>query len=164
MTPTQLVYHQQHKFRQQRIEEAARLFRAQKLAQEKAKKADLLRQQNKSVPALRPSTKLWFSIEGDAPIPTIENIQHVVAEHFGVTRGEILSPRREAKIVKPRHIAYYLSKKLTRQPLTVIGRHFGGRDHTTILLCVRKISARLTEDEELRAVVDSIEAKFMVTA
>src|ERR1700730_8526958 len=62
-------------------------------------------------------------------------------------KGDILSARRTASVVRPRQIATYLSKLLT--PLPAIGRRFGGRDHTTVLHAVRKITGLVAEDKGL---------------
>ena len=43
----------------------------------------------------------------------IEDIQKLVANHYSVTRADILSSRRTAVVVKPRQIAMYLAKTLT---------------------------------------------------
>ncbi len=85
----------------------------------------------------------------------IEDIQKLVANHYQVTRADLLSARRTATVVLPRQIAMYLSKSLTLRSLPEIGRRFGGRDHTTVLHAVRKIEAlsgkqaALAEDIEL---------------
>ncbi|RYB03434.1 chromosomal replication initiator protein DnaA [Lichenibacterium ramalinae] len=71
----------------------------------------------------------------------IEDIQKLVANHYNVSRADILSSRRTAVVVRPRQIAMYLSKALTLRSLPEIGRRFGGRDHTTVLHAVRKIEA-----------------------
>lgn len=69
----------------------------------------------------------------------IEDIQKLVANHYSVSRPDILSSRRTATVVRPRQIAMYLAKVLTLRSLPEIGRRFGGRDHTTVLHAVRKI-------------------------
>ena len=69
----------------------------------------------------------------------IEDIQRLVARHYDVSRADLLSSRRTAKVVRPRQIAMYLAKTLTLRSLPEIGRRFGGRDHTTVLHAVRKI-------------------------
>ena len=85
----------------------------------------------------------------------IEDIQKLVANHYNVSRADILSSRRTAMVVRPRQIAMYLSKVLTLRSLPEIGRRFGGRDHTTVLHAVRKIdklsadNRTLTEELEL---------------
>lgn len=72
--------------------------------------------------------------------PTIREIQKLVAFHFALTLADILSARRTTKVVLPRQIAMYLSRLLTKRSLPEIGRRFGGRDHSTIIYSIRKIS------------------------
>ena len=79
----------------------------------------------------------------------IEDIQKLVASHFNVSRSDILSARRTASVVRPRQISMYLSKLLTPRSLPEIGRRFGGRDHTTVLHAVRKITGLVTTDATL---------------
>jgi hypothetical protein len=71
--------------------------------------------------------------------PRVSYIMDVVADHFGVSLQDILSIRRNESIVHARHVAIYLARSTTTHSLPVIGRLFGGRDHTTILHAVRKI-------------------------
>src|SRR6266404_9894640 len=78
--------------------------------------------------------------------PTIAEIQIAVARYCNVTRGDILSARRQAHIVRPRQISYYLCKELTPFSLPVIARKHGGRDHTSALSGIRKIRRLLLAD------------------
>ncbi|MCG8625680.1 MAG: chromosomal replication initiator protein DnaA, partial [Proteobacteria bacterium] len=70
---------------------------------------------------------------------TIASIQRMVARHYSVKPDELLSRRRTQDIVRPRQVAMYLAKNLTRCSYPEIGRHFGNRDHTTIMHGVRVI-------------------------
>ncbi len=88
----------------------------------------------------------------------IEDIQKLVATHYGVNRADILSARRTANVVRPRQIAMYLSKVLTLRSLPEIGRRFGGRDHTTVLHAVRKIEGLEVSDAGLRDELRSLKA------
>lgn len=76
-------------------------------------------------------------------IPLASTIINAVSKHFEVSRVDLMSSRREAKIVRPRQIAMFMIKKLTVRSLPEIGRNLGGRDHTTVLHAVRKISSIL---------------------
>jgi chromosomal replication initiator protein len=80
----------------------------------------------------------------------IEEIQKLVANHYNVSRADLLSSRRTAAVVMPRQIAMYLAKLLTLRSLPEIGRRFGGRDHTTVLHAVRKIDGLCNTNTELR--------------
>ncbi|MCA2000067.1 MAG: chromosomal replication initiator protein DnaA, partial [Hyphomicrobiales bacterium] len=86
----------------------------------------------------------------------IEDIQRLVANHYNVTRADILSSRRTATVVRPRQIAMFLAKSLTLRSLPEIGRRFGGRDHTTVLHAVRKIEGMLSTDQELAGEIDHL--------
>src|SRR5690606_7912532 len=79
---------------------------------------------------------------------TVENIQKTVADFYKIKVADMYSKRRPANIAVPRQIAMYLAKELTQKSLPEIGDLFGGRDHTTVLHAVRKISeARLKQTE-----------------
>jgi chromosomal replication initiator protein len=78
---------------------------------------------------------------------TTPRIQRVVAAHFGLKASELKSPRRTRAIAFPRQVAMFLCRELTGSSLPEIGRHFGGKDHTTVLHACGKI-ARLEEDDE----------------
>ena len=91
----------------------------------------------------------------------IEDIQKLVASHFNVSRGDILSARRTASVVRPRQIAMYLSKLLTPRSLPEIGRRFGGRDHTTVLHAVRKITGLVTTDGTLSEEIELLKRMLL---
>lgn len=84
----------------------------------------------------------------------IEDIQRVVARQYNVSRTDLLSSRRTANVVRPRQVAMYLAKTLTLRSLPEIGRRFGGRDHTTVLHAVRKITGLVDKDTSLSDEVD----------
>jgi chromosomal replication initiator protein len=64
---------------------------------------------------------------------TIAEIQTATCLHFELSEDELLSPGRSPRIAWPRQLAMYLARELTGASLPVIGREFGGRDHTTVL-------------------------------
>jgi chromosomal replication initiator protein len=78
---------------------------------------------------------------------TAPRIQQVVAAHFGLKTSALRSNRRVRSIVFPRQIAMFLCRELTDSSLPEIGRHFGGKDHTTVLHSCTKVT-RLEENDE----------------
>jgi hypothetical protein len=109
----------------------------------------------------RPPVRTWFCIidEINPSLPaklSIEDIQSAVERHCKVGHVELISARRTVDVVRPRQIAMFLAKNLTPHSLPVIGRKFGGRDHTTVLHAVRKIEALRTRDKTLAADLDAI--------
>ncbi len=79
---------------------------------------------------------------------SVENIQKTVADFFNVKVADMYSKRRPANIARPRQIAMYLAKELTQKSLPEIGELFGGRDHTTVLHAVRKITQDRAKNPE----------------
>ena len=91
---------------------------------------------------------------------TIEGIQKVVAEYFKITPEDLKSKKRNSNIVKPRHIAMYLSRMETEENLAKIGLEFGGRDHSIVSAAIDKIKDRLETDEDLNRVLKEIKNKL----
>ena len=87
---------------------------------------------------------------------SVPEIQAAACEHFGLTGEELLSSSRTARIAWPRQVAMYLARELTEESLPVIGRHFGGRDHTTVLYAWRRTGAKLLSDSDSRETVDNL--------
>jgi hypothetical protein len=73
---------------------------------------------------------------------SVENIQKTVADFYKIKVADMYSKKRPASIARPRQIAMYLAKDMTKKSLPEIGELFGGRDHTTVLHAVRKIGER----------------------
>ena len=78
--------------------------------------------------------------------PTVELIQQLTCEAFGITLEELVSQERTARVAWPRQVAMYLCREHTDQSLPAIGRRFGGRNHTTVMHACRRTSARLASD------------------
>lgn len=80
---------------------------------------------------------------------SVENIQKTVADYYKIKVADMYSKKRPASIARPRQIAMYLAKELTKKSLPEIGEMFGGRDHTTVLHAVRKIGSERLQVIEL---------------
>lgn len=96
--------------------------------------------------------QLWLSPWAN----TISVIQKTVCDHFGLTRFELLSARRDRACVRPRQVGMYLAKKLTSQSMPVIGRLFGDKDHTTVLYSIERVEGYMGEDEFFRKEVAAL--------
>jgi len=95
-----------------------------------------------------------------APEVTIPRIQEAVSQRFGVTLDELVSPRRSQAVAYPRQVAMYLSRELTDASLPMIGREFGGRDHTTVIHAKDKISRLIREDRSVYNLVQELTARI----
>ncbi len=85
---------------------------------------------------------------------TIDDIQKRVAEHFNIRLADMYSERRARAVARPRQVAMYLAKQLTTRSLPEIGRKFGGRDHTTVMYAVKKITELKESDGTLAEDID----------
>lgn len=100
----------------------------------------------------------WLALaspEAIKPAPH-RRVLDIVAEQTGVKRIDLLSHRRTVDIVRPRQLCFYLMKTCTTLSLPLIGRHMGGKDHTTVLHGIRRITSQIEADDELRALVESL--------
>ena len=82
-------------------------------------------------------------------IITLELIENVVSDYYGISVNELHTKNRSRNIAYPRQIAMYLSRELTGTSLPQIGNHFGGRDHTTVLHAYEKIKGDREKDSAL---------------
>jgi chromosomal replication initiator protein len=89
-------------------------------------------------------------------IRSLADIQSAACEQFGITAEELLSSSRAARIAWPRQVAMYLARELTAESLPAIGRHFGGRDHSTVLHAWRRTNERISTDAASRAAVHNL--------
>jgi chromosomal replication initiator protein len=97
--------------------------------------------------------------QGEAAEVSIERIQETVVERFGLSLDELCGERRSQNIVYPRQVAMYLSRELTDSSLPKIGRHFGGRDHTTVIHATSKIARLIREDRSVYNLVQELTAR-----
>jgi hypothetical protein len=100
--------------------------------------------------ACRSDAKQNITILQPQPRPKVQDIQRIVARFYSVTRLDVLSSRRTANVVWPRQVTMYLCRHLTLRSLPEIGRLTGGRDHTTAMHAIRKVSGLVESDERIR--------------
>jgi chromosomal replication initiator protein len=98
--------------------------------------------------------------QGEVAQVTIERIQEVICERFSLSLEELCSHRRSQNIVYPRQVAMYLSRELTDSSLPKIGKHFGDRDHTTVLHANAKIQNMIRADRSVYNLVQELTARI----
>jgi chromosomal replication initiator protein len=91
---------------------------------------------------------------------TIELIQKKVGEQFGLREHELKIRSNAKAIAFPRQVAMYLVKQLTTASLPEIGRHFGGKHHTTVLHSIHKIDALRRNDKDLNRTINRLMDSF----
>jgi len=95
--------------------------------------------------------------------PSIDEITRLVTEHFGVKLSELQSKRRTNAVAYPRQIAMFLARKITRHSLEEIGGFFGGRDHSTVVYAVEKISKLVAQGHECKEAIDGFMEQLQVS-
>jgi chromosomal replication initiator protein len=81
---------------------------------------------------------------------TLSTIQNAVAKEWGVTVDMLKSKTRTKQITTPRQIAMFLGRELLGLQLVEIGNAFGGRDHSTVIHSLERVSSALAEDPALK--------------
>lgn len=88
--------------------------------------------------------------------PRVAEIQYAVAGRFRIKMSDMVSRRRARCVARPRQVAMYLSRQLTSLSLPQIGRHFGDRDHTTVMHACRVIETLRESHADLDAAITEI--------
>ena len=88
--------------------------------------------------------------------PSMDDIIQEVTQHFGVKLSELQSKKRTKSIAYPRQVAMYLARKVTRQSLGEIGGWFGGRDHSTVLYAVDRVSSLMGKEASCKQSVEEL--------
>lgn len=105
-------------------------------------------------PSVELVTRLLGKTNGEtAPIRRAIRPQEVVSavsDYFSVGKRKLLGPNRSRPVALPRQVLMYLLRVELGLPLQEVGRLAGGRDHTTVIHAVEKISTRLSTDQSLR--------------
>ena len=91
---------------------------------------------------------------------TPQLIIEIVAEHFQISLDQMISKSRSSDIAKPRQIAMYLCKNMTDIPLDTIGSLLVGRDHSTIIHSIKKITEEYDSNENIRNTIETIKKKI----
>jgi chromosomal replication initiator protein len=95
---------------------------------------------------------------------TLADIQSASAAAVGVPPEALIDQDRRRPVALARQVAMYLAREMTDASLPAIGRHFGGRNHSTVLHAHRRVASDLDRRPETRAAVDRARAELTGTA
>jgi chromosomal replication initiator protein len=97
---------------------------------------------------------LGYLLSSSEPRPiTARSILDATASMFDFTVEELTGQSRRRPLVTARQVAMYVFRELTDFSYPMIGREFGGRDHTTVIHAVEKITEQM---HERRATYDQV--------
>ncbi len=80
---------------------------------------------------------------------TPQMILEATANSYGFTVEALCGPSRTRPLVTARQVAMYLVRNLTDYSYPAIARIFGGRDHTTVIHAVEKITNQMKERRQI---------------
>ena len=87
-------------------------------------------------------------------------IINTVAEYFNLSAEEIISKKRDRKIVLARHIAMYLLREENDDSFTEIGKVLGNRNHATAMHGYEKIAGEISINPNLHQQISYIKGKI----
>ena len=104
-------------------------------------------------------TILQDLINSNQPLPiTPDVILSKTSEMYGFSIDELIGGSRRRPLVTARQIAMYIFRELTELSYPAIAKEFGGRDHTTVIHAVDKISQLMAERREIYDQVTALTA------
>ncbi|HUQ85563.1 MAG TPA: chromosomal replication initiator protein DnaA [Candidatus Limnocylindrales bacterium] len=78
-----------------------------------------------------------------------DDVINYVCEYYRIKTTQLKGPKRDAALVKARHVAMYILKNNLKLTLKDIGGLLGGRDHTTIMHGVEKVEKSVNNKGEI---------------
>jgi chromosomal replication initiator protein len=91
---------------------------------------------------------------------SVEDVVRAVCHHFNLRSSDLLGKDRHRSVAQARHVAIYLCRQRLKCSYPELGRHFGHRDHTSVMHAVKKVEALRASDPDLRGHIDAIERKL----
>jgi chromosomal replication initiator protein len=99
-------------------------------------------------------------IEDDEKPITVDHIQKIVCDYFGIKMIDMKAKKRTKEVALPRQIAMYLTKQLTEMSLSDIGKGFGGKDHATVIYACKQIEEKRAKDEAFNRMAENLLRKI----
>lgn len=94
---------------------------------------------------------------------TIELIQQAVSDYYNIPVEDMQSKSRRREITQARQVAMYFAKEMTSLSLKGIGKHFGGRDHSTVIHGIQTVKDLSETDRDYREKVDEVRKQLEIT-
>ncbi len=94
---------------------------------------------------------------------SIDFIQKAVCDYFEVPVDKLKEKTRKRQVVQARQLSMYLSKNFTKHSLKAIGKHFGGRDHSTVIHSCQAIQNLMDTDSKFKESVDDLQKKIQMS-
>jgi len=98
-------------------------------------------------------------------LPQVHNVPPLklialVANEWQTSVEALLSRDRSQRIAEPRQVAMYLLRQETNASLPQIGEALGGRDHTTVMYAIQKITGDILIKKDMERKVNRIKQQL----
>lgn len=90
---------------------------------------------------------------------TIETIQDLICREFSISKKDIVSSSRKKRIVKPRQVGMFLSRKYTDQPIKLIGKSYN-KYHATAIYAINAIEKEIRQKGALFEQINYLSKKI----
>ncbi len=101
-------------------------------------------------------------LQASAPL-TAESIISTVSQYYEIPQSEMVGTSRRQPLARQRQVAMYVCREHTGLSLPKIGTAFGGRDHTTVMHAVDKITGLIQSDKTVFDEVSAITQQLRTT-
>lgn len=92
---------------------------------------------------------------------SIEDIQKAVCAYFGIRLSDMKGKRRHRAVSQPRQLAMFMCRERLGTSYPELGDRFGGKDHTTVISAVRKVTSLIkNEDDQVITAIEVIDRKL----
>ncbi len=89
-----------------------------------------------------------------------DDVINTICDFFSIKPTQLKGTKRDAILVRPRHMCMYLLKEEAGLTFVEIGNLLGGRDHTTVMHGVEKVKTLLSKEEKVKGEMLSIKKKI----
>ncbi|MBR1376494.1 MAG: chromosomal replication initiator protein DnaA [Bacilli bacterium] len=92
----------------------------------------------------------------------VDFLQQIICDNYNITIEDLKGNKRNREISIPRQIAMYIARVHINESYPKIATEFGGKNHTSVMHAVNKISKEIKTNKELSKEIDKIVSKLNV--
>jgi len=86
---------------------------------------------------------------------------NLISHYFGVGVSQLKGDRRTKQIVWPRQVLMHMLRTELELPLEEVGRLIGGRDHSTVMHAVDKVTVELATNQAFKNQFEDLKRKLL---
>jgi chromosomal replication initiator protein len=88
--------------------------------------------------------------------PSVSQIIEAVSKHYDIPASDIKGNSRKAPITLARHVAIFMTRRITQDSWNHIGSLFGDRDHTSVMHGYQRIDTMMQTNKDFAAIVNQL--------